>query len=73
MFISQYQDTNETEKFCRMFNRLFNCLNTRNLYEPDQKRNDDLRPDTRLEVIHTCNNVLIIIIVVTLIFVCIIR
>ena len=55
---SIYSDTTETERFCRIFNRLFDCMNTRNLYESDQKRNDDLKPytckdDTRLGVFFT--------------------
>ena len=50
-----YSDTSETEKFCRMFNRFFDCLNTRNLFEATQKRNEDLRAyrypdDDRLKV-----------------------
>jgi hypothetical protein len=44
-----YSDTTETEKFCRMFNRFFDCLNTRNLNEATQKRNEDLRPYTRAD------------------------
>jgi hypothetical protein len=44
--VNVYADTTETERFCRFFNRFFDCLNTRNLYEGKQKRNDDLLPYT---------------------------
>ena len=52
---SVYSDTTETEKFCLMFNRLFDCFNTRHLMEATQKANDDLKPystmdDIRLKV-----------------------
>ena len=55
---SVYKDTSETERFCRIFNHLFDCLNTRNLYEADHKRNPALKPytskdDERLKV-HAC-------------------
>ena len=30
---SVYKDTRETELFCRMLNYLFDCMNTRNLYD----------------------------------------
>uniref|UniRef100_A0A1X7TZ77 Uncharacterized protein n=2 Tax=Amphimedon queenslandica TaxID=400682 RepID=A0A1X7TZ77_AMPQE len=41
---SIYDDTTETEKFCRYFNYLFDCLNTRQLYEAEDKRNDAMLP-----------------------------
>lgn len=49
------KDTSETEKFCRIFNRVFDCFNTRHPYESLQKVNDDLKPyddpnDARLQV-----------------------
>jgi hypothetical protein len=44
---SIFDDTTETERFCRIFNRLFDCFNTRHLYEAQQKRNDDLAPYTK--------------------------
>ena len=52
---SIYDDTTETEKFCRYFNYLFDCLNTRQLYEAEHKRNDAMLPykskdDLRLKV-----------------------
>ena len=55
-----YKDTTETEKFCRMFNQLFDCFNTRHLIEAVQKVNSDLMPykskdDDRLKV---CTSVL---------------
>ena len=48
-------DTTETERFCRMFDRFFDCMNTRNLEEAKQKRKPDLKPyfsptDSRLKV-----------------------
>jgi hypothetical protein len=51
---SVYKDTFETERFCRMFNYLFDCLNTQNLYEAEHKRNDALmaytaQNDSRLQ------------------------
>ena len=56
---SIYSDTLETERFCRMFNCLFDCLNTRNLYEGEHKRNENLnaytsKDDHRLKVITGC-------------------
>ena len=52
---SVYKDTSETKRFCRMFNYLFDCLNTRHLFEAEHKRNDTLLPykskdDSRLKV-----------------------
>jgi hypothetical protein len=44
--MSVYSDTSGTETFCTMFNRLFDCFNTRHLLEATQKANDDLRPYT---------------------------
>lgn len=45
----------ETAKFCRMFDRFFDCLNTRNAVEGKHKRKPDLDPyrsdkDARLKV-----------------------
>jgi hypothetical protein len=50
-----WKDTVATEKFCRMFDRFFDCLNTRNLDEAKFKRKPDLRAyfkptDSRLKV-----------------------
>ena len=49
------QGTKETEQFCRMFDKFFDCMNTRNLKEAAQKRKPDLQPyfspsDVRLKV-----------------------
>ena len=38
-----YSDTSETETFCRKFNYLFDCMNTRHLYEAKHKRNEALK------------------------------
>ena len=51
-------DTTETEKFCRVFNKLFDCFNSRSLEEAAQKRNEDVdcyrsASDPRLKV-HAC-------------------
>jgi hypothetical protein len=48
-------DTTETENFCRMFNKFFDCLNTRKLEEATEKRNENLAcyssgDDPRLKV-----------------------
>lgn len=45
----------ETAKFCRVFDRFFDCMNTRSLSEGRQKRKPDLEPyrshkDSRLAV-----------------------
>ena len=45
----------ETEQFCRYFNKFFDCLNTRSVYEGQRKRNHDVDPytsanDQRIEV-----------------------
>lgn len=47
----------ETEKFCCIFDKFFDCLNTRNLKEAQLKRKPDLRgyfspKDTRINVGH---------------------
>ena len=34
----------ETVIFCKMFDRFFDCLNTRSLYEGSHKRKDDVKP-----------------------------
>jgi hypothetical protein len=34
--------TSETEQFCRVFNKFFVCLNTRNPNEAKHKQNSDL-------------------------------
>lgn len=49
-------DTTETERFCRMFDRFFDCLNTRCIQEVQQKRKADLQPyysssDSRLKAL----------------------
>ena len=46
----------ETAKFCSMFDRFFDCLNTRNAKEGKQNRKPDLDPyrsdkDARFKVI----------------------
>lgn len=46
---SDYNDTTETEAFCRIFNKWFDCFNTRNLYESKHKRNDDLKAYTSID------------------------
>ncbi len=50
-----WKDAAETEKFCRIFDRFFDCMNTRNLKEGKMKRKPDLRAyfsqdDARLKV-----------------------
>lgn len=45
----------ETAKFCNMFDRFFDCLNSRNLSEGKKKRKPDLDPyrsinDSRFKV-----------------------
>ena len=52
---SLLNDTMETEKFCRIFDKFFDCMNTRCLQEAGQKRKPDLQPyrspdDSRLKV-----------------------
>ena len=52
---SIYSDTTETERFCRIYNHLFDCLNTCHLYEAEHKRNEALKAysskdDPRLKV-----------------------
>lgn len=47
--------TKETEHFIRQFDRFFDCLNVRSLYEWEQKKKEDLKPytspeDVRLKV-----------------------
>ena len=42
--VNVIDDTTETEAFCRMFNKFFDCFNTRNLDEQYYKCNDDLKP-----------------------------
>ena len=49
------QDTKETERFCRVFDKFIDCINTRNLKEAAQRRKPDLQPyfspsDVRLKV-----------------------
>ena len=47
-------ETSEIEKFCRIFNKFFDVLNTRSLDEGRIKKNPDLNPfkedDPRLKV-----------------------
>lgn len=50
-----WKSSTETERFCRVFDKFFDCLNTRNLMEAKQKRKSNLRgyfspKDSRLEV-----------------------
>lgn len=52
---SLVDDTTETERFCRIFNKWFDCMNTRSITEGHIKRNEDLHPysspdDERLQV-----------------------
>ena len=42
-------DYEETSKFCSMFDRFFDCLNTRNAKEGKQKRKLDLDPYRRVK------------------------
>ena len=49
------QDTMETERFCRTFDKIFDLFNTRSLTECEKKRKPDLSPycdedDPRLDV-----------------------
>ena len=37
-------ETSEKALFCKMFNKFFDCMNTRSLYEGSNKRNEDLLP-----------------------------
>ncbi len=69
---SLLSDITETERFCRMFDKFFDCMNTRCIQESKHKRKPDLRPyyspnDSRLKVrgalasyldIHHCCHVL---------------
>lgn len=48
-------ETTETQRFCSMFDRFFDCLNGRNLSEHIKRRKPDLKPyyrsdDERLDV-----------------------
>ena len=48
--------TTETQRFIRIFDKLFDCLNVRDLHQWVQKRKPDLKPynkvdDERFEVI----------------------
>ena len=61
---SIYSDTTETETFCRMFDYLFDCMNTHYLYEAEHKRKEALGPycsvdDPRLKII-VCVSVIVI-------------
>lgn len=52
---SLWQQTVETERFCRVFDKFFDCMNTRNLEEAKKKRKPDLSgyfsgDDSRLKV-----------------------
>ena len=42
-------DYEETSKFCRMFDRFFDCLNTRDAREGKHKRKPDLDPYRSVE------------------------
>ena len=53
------EEFEETSKFCRMFDKFFDCLNTRRAGEGKQKRKPDLDPyrsdkDFRFEVCSWC-------------------
>lgn len=55
--LEYYNDpaTKETQRFCQMFDRFFDCLNVRSYTEGRKKRKPDLLPyrtvkDTRFEV-----------------------
>lgn len=37
-------ETKETQKFCKMFDRFFDCLNVRSYVEGEKKRKPDLLP-----------------------------
>ena len=57
--LAYYNDpaTSETQKFCRMFDRFFDCMNVRAYSEGTKKRKPDLLPyrtasDTRFKVKH---------------------
>ena len=57
--LSYYDDpaTKATEKFCRIMDRFFDCLNVRSLNAWKRKKKNDLKPytdpdDKRLQVIH---------------------
>lgn len=41
---SVWKNTVETERFCRLFDQFFDCMNTRNLDEGWKKRKPNLRP-----------------------------
>lgn len=41
--------TKETERFIREFDRFFDCLNVRSLYEWEKKKKEDLKPYTSVE------------------------
>jgi hypothetical protein len=38
------EEHDETARFCHMFNRFFDCMNTCNMHEGKRKRNSDLEP-----------------------------
>ena len=42
------EEFSETEKFCRMFDKFFDCLNTRRIGEGKEKRKPDLDPYTSI-------------------------
>lgn len=51
-------DTKETERFVRLFDKLFDCLNVRSVNEAITKKKPNLKPyksatDERLKVSHT--------------------
>ena len=53
----QNEDYSETAKFCKMFDRFFDCMNVRSICEGRNKRKPDLEPyqdvvDTRFHVSH---------------------
>ena len=55
--IMNAEDTSETEKFIRLMDTFFDCLNVRSLNEGDRKRKPNLKPyreasDERFKVWH---------------------
>ena len=60
MLESASDEYRETAKFCHMFDKFFDCLNTRNASEGKKKRKQDLEPyrradDRRFEVLLNCH------------------
>ena len=60
MLDSASDEYRETAQFCHMFDKFFDCLNTRNASEGKKKRKQDLEPyrradDRRFEVLLNCH------------------